>query len=96
MAAYMIVYATIHDRERFLTGYAPAAAKLVQQFGGEYVVRAGGAEVLEGDLQPGMSVVVSKWRDKAAIHAFWDSPEYREAKLLRKGVCDCDVVIVEA
>ena len=95
MAAYMIVYATIHDREKFLSGYAPAAAKLVERFGGEYVARAAGAEVLEGSLRPGMSVVISQWPDKAAIHAFWDSPEYQEAKLLREGVCDCEVVIVD-
>ena len=70
-------------------------AELVERFGGEYVARAGGAEVLEGSLRPGMSVVISQWPDKAAIHAFWDSPEYQEAKLLREGVCDCEVVIVD-
>ena len=78
----------------FWQDYAPAAAALTEQFGGEYLLRAPGAEVLEGD-HPGGSVVVSKWPDKAAALAFWHSPEYAEAKQLRKGVADCQVLVVE-
>ena len=37
---YMIVFVSIHDREKFLSGYAPAAAKLVEQFGGRYILLA--------------------------------------------------------
>ena len=59
-----------------------------------YLLRAPGAEVLEGD-HPGGSVVVSKWPDKAAALAFWHSPEYAEAKQLREGVADCQVLVVE-
>ena len=94
MAAYLIVTAQIQDRARFLAGYAPAAAALTAQFGGEYLLRAPGADVLEGD-HPGGSVVVSKWPDKAAALAFWHSPEYAEAKRLREGVADCQVLVVE-
>jgi len=35
MAAYMIVMATVTDREKFIEGYAPAAAALVEKFGGD-------------------------------------------------------------
>ncbi len=94
MAAYLIVTAQLHDRERFLAGYAPAAAALTERFGGEYVLRAPGAEVLEGEL-PGGSVVVSRWPDRAAALAFWNSPEYARARALREGVADCQVLIVE-
>ncbi len=95
MAAYMIIYARIHDREKFVSGYAAAAGKLVEQFGGRYVLRAPGATLLEGTLPPGGSVVVSEWPDKAAIEAFWNSPEYSAAKKLREGVADVDVLVVE-
>ena len=94
MAAYLIVTAQIRDRARFLAGYAPAAAALTERFGGEYLLRAPGVEVLEGD-HPGGSVVVSKWPDKAAALAFWRSPEYAEAKRLRAGIADCQVLVVE-
>lgn len=43
MPAYMIVHATLTDRKQFIAGYAPAAAALVEQFGGRYVLRATGA-----------------------------------------------------
>ena len=94
MAAYLIITAQLHDRERFLAGYAPAAAALTARFGGEYVLRAAGAEVLEG-AHPGGSVVVSRWPDKAAALAFWNSPEYADVRWLREGVADCQVLIVE-
>lgn len=94
MAAYLIVTAQLHDRERFLAGYAPKAAALTARFGGAYVLRAGGAEVLEG-AHPGGSVVVSRWPDKATALAFWNSPEYAEVRRLREGIADCQVVVVE-
>ncbi len=95
MPAYMIVYADIKDREKFISGYAPAASKLVAEHGGKYLIRAAGSEVLEGNLKPGVSVVVSEWPDKETIHKFWNSVEYQDAKKLRDGVADCQVTIVE-
>ena len=94
MAAYLVITAQIHDRDRFIGAYGAAAAKLTARFGGEYLVRAPGLEVLEG-AHPGGSLVVSKWPDKAAALAFWNSPEYQEVKKLREGIADCQVLLVE-
>ena len=96
MAAYMIVHAKISDRDKFVSGYAPAAARLVERFGGHYVMRAPGATVLEGGIDEGSSVVISEWPDKDAALAFWNSPEYAEAKKLREGCAVCHVTVVEA
>lgn len=96
MTAYMIVVAKIADREAFINGYGAAAGKLVEQFGGKYVLRGPGAELLEGDFGDGASMVISEWPDKAAAKAFWNSPEYGEAKKLRAGVADCQVLLIEA
>ena len=95
MAAYMIIYARIHDREKFVSGYAPAASKLVAQHGGKYVLRAPGADLLEGSLETGGSVVISEWHSKEAALGFWNSPEYAEAKQLRNGVADVEVLLVD-
>lgn len=94
MTAWMIVTARIHDREKFVSGYGPAAAKLVDRFGGRYIVRAPGAEVLEGEGWPGASVVVSEWPDRAAALAFWNSPEYAEVRNLREGLADCSILLI--
>lgn len=96
MPAYMIVTAHIADRDAFVAGYGAVAAALVEKFGGRYVMRAPGAELLEGDFGAGASVVISEWPDKAAALAFWNSPEYAQAKQLRAGVADCQVVLIEA
>ena len=94
MTAWLIITAHISDREAFMTGYAPAAAALVEKFGGRYVIRAPGAEQLEGSGSGGASVVVSQWPDKAAALAFWNSPEYAEAKRLREGKAAVSVLLV--
>ena len=96
MPAYMIVTASIADRDAFIAGYGAQAAALVEQFGGRYLLRAPGAELLEGDFGDGASMVISEWPDKDAIHRFWNSPEYREAKKLREGIADCQVLVIEA
>ncbi len=96
MAAYMIIYARVHDMEKFVSGYAPAASKLVEQHGGKYVLRAPGAELLEGTIEPGGSVVISEWPDKDAALGFWNSAEYQEAKQLRNGLADVEVFLIEA
>ena len=93
---YMLITAKIHDRDAFIAGYAQATAPLVEKFGGRYVMRAPGAELLEGEFGQGASVAISEWPDKAAAKAFWTSPEYAEAKTLRDGLAEVQVLIVEA
>jgi len=95
MPAYMIVTAAIHDREAFIAGYGAAAAALIPQFGGEYLLRGPGAECLEGSFGEGASMVISKWPDRAAAKAFWNSPEYAEAKKLRQGLADVQVLLID-
>lgn len=96
MPAYMIVTAQLKDRQAFVEGYGKAAAALLPQFGGRYVLRAPGAVSLEGPWADGSSVVISEWPDRAAAEAFWNSPEYQAAKKLREGIAECQVLLIEA
>ncbi|AGH47842.1 hypothetical protein G432_00570 [Sphingomonas sp. MM-1] len=96
MPAYLIVTATIADREAFLAGYAARAASLVEKFGGKYLMRTPGAVLLEGDFGDGGSVVISEWPSREAALNFWNSPEYGEARALRQGVAHCQVLLIEA
>ena len=100
MAAYMIVTAAIHEREKFIAGYGAAAGALVDKFGGEYLIRGPGVELLEGEFAgapriDGASVVISKWPNREAARAFWNSPEYAEVKKLREGLADVQVLLID-
>ena len=96
MPAYMIVTAKIADRDAFINGYGAAAGALVAKYGGKYVLRGPGAELLEGGFGDGASMVISEWPDKEAAKKFWNSPEYAEAKKLRADIADCQVLLIEA
>ena len=95
MTAYMIVFADIHDRDRFINDYGVPTAKLIADHGGEYLVRGPGVASLEGGKFDGQSAVISKWPDKAAIERFWNSPEYQKLKAIRTPLADCHVMVVE-
>lgn len=96
MPAYMIVIASLSDRQRFLEDYAGVAAKLVERFGGQYVLRAPGAELLEGSFGENASVVISEWPDLESARRFWRSADYAEAKRAREHLAQCQVLLVEA
>ncbi|MEW4467814.1 DUF1330 domain-containing protein [Parasphingorhabdus sp. JC815] len=92
----MIVTANIKDREAFISGYGAQAGALIEKFGGKYVMRGPGAELLEGSFGDGASMVISEWPDKAAAKTFWNSPEYAKVKKLREDIADCQVLLIES
>ncbi len=91
---YLIVESQISDPEAFkqYMAAAPAAAKA---FGGQYLVRGGRMQVLEGDWQPPRLTVLS-YPNFEQAKAMYDSPEYVHARSLRKGATACfNMVLVE-
>ncbi len=97
LAAYLIVTAVIPDRAAFMaSGYPAAAAEAVEKFGGRYLVRGPGAELLEGNFGEGGSIVISQWPSKEAARRFWNSDEYGRARTLRDGLGECQVLLIEA
>lgn len=95
MAAYMIIFADIKNRGRFLEEYGKPTAAVIGKYGGEYVIRAPGVETLEGGFGAGVSAVISKWPSKDAIKTFWESDDYAPLKAARQPLADCHVMIVE-
>jgi len=96
MKAYMIVRCVIHDREKFISGYGTEASKLLEKYGGKYLIRAPGAIPLEGIDDDNNSVVISEWPSKERALEFWNSDEYQEIKKLREGIAECKVLVIEA
>ena len=96
MTAYMIILCKMHNREKFIGTYGKLVPSLVEKHGGEYLIVAPGATLLEGSLNGYESVAISKWPSKKHALRFWQSTEYEELKTLRKDLADVEVVIVES
>lgn len=65
----------------------------VQAMGGEFIVRGGQQEVLEGQAHP--RTVVIRFPDYATARRFYDCPEYRKAREIREGAGVFNIVCVE-
>ncbi len=92
--AYIIVESKITDPEQFKK-YMAAAPAIVKACGGEYLVRGGRIEVLEGAWQP-PRLTVLRYPSFAVAKAMYDSPEYVAARQLRAGAASVfNMVLVE-
>ena len=93
MTAYMIVNLDVHDPEG-MSRYRDEVPALIAKHGGEYLVRGGDFEVLEGKWQPSR-LAMFRFPNREAIHNFFDDPEYADLLELRHRTADSDVVIVD-
>lgn len=93
MSAYMIVSQNLKDPAAY-EAYKAAVPAIVKRHGGEYLVRGGAHEVLEGTWDP-KRLVLFRFPDKASVHAFLNDPEYAPFKKLRQQIADTDVVVVD-
>lgn len=96
MPCYMIVIAELTDRDRFLADYARVVPALVTRFGGRYILQGAGGTFLEEPWCSHPSALVSEWPDRAAALAFWNSPEYAEARRLREGTGRFQVLLIDS
>lgn len=93
MAAYLIVNVDVRDAEAY-EQYKAAVPALIRKHGGEYLVRGGACEALEGDWKPARQVLL-RFPDRASLHGFLNDPEYRSVKAIRQGAAYTEAVAVE-
>jgi uncharacterized protein (DUF1330 family) len=93
MAAYVIVNIEVKDAAAY-EQYKAGVPALVRKHGGEYLVRGGACEVLEGGWRPAR-LVLFRFADMAAVRAFMDDPEYQPLAALRQSVAYTESVAVE-
>ena len=92
--AYVIADVRVEDPQRY-AGYVALSPAAVAAAGGEFVVRGGRHEVLEGGWTPGRMVVVKFPSFEAAV-AFYDSEQYRAARAQRAGATSqFNMIVVE-
>jgi uncharacterized protein (DUF1330 family) len=93
MTAYMIVDVDVNDPEGYAK-YKTEVPTLIAKHGGEYLVRGGDFEVLEGDWQPTRMVLFS-FPNRQAIRDFVNDPAYAELKALRQKTASSSLVAVD-
>jgi len=94
MAAYVIAEVKVSDPEQYKQ-YQALSPGAIAAAGGEFLVRGGRTQVLEGDWQPAR-MVVAKFPTMEAAVAFYDSVLYREARARRAGATErFNMIVVE-
>ena len=93
MAAYLIGDIVISDADAY-EHYKKGVPPLVARHGGEYLVRGGAHEVIDGTWTP-TRLVLFRFPDRAAIHAFLNDPDYAPLRALRERIATSDLVAVD-
>ncbi len=98
MSAYVIADIKVRDSGQYQEQYKEYMAlspEAVRAAGGEFVVRGGTHEVLEGGWQPNRLVVL-RFSSYQAARLFHDSVLYREARARRAGATEFfNMVVVQ-
>ncbi len=93
MAAYIVVQIEITDPETFETYRAQVPATL-EPYGGEYIVRGGDMEILEGEWATPRCVIL-RFPDMDAAKAWHASAEYQGPKALRQAASKGNMIVVD-
>ena len=93
MPVYMIVDVDIADPAAYET-YKAEVPALIARHGGEYLVRGGAHEIIEGTWSP-TRLVLFRFPDRASVKAFIDDPDYAPLKALRQRISRGDIVMVD-
>lgn len=92
-SGYIIASITVTNAAQY-EEYKKWSTAAMQAHGAEPIVRGGKVEVLEGDWNPGRTVVL-KFPSFEAARRFYDTPEYLKARAAREGAAVMRMVCVE-
>ena len=92
-SGYVIASVTVTNPTQY-EEYRKWSTVAMQAHGAEVCVRGGKVEVLEGDWNPGRTVIL-QFPSFEAAKAFYHSPEYGKARAAREGAAIMRLVCVE-
>lgn len=90
---YVIAQVTISSPDDY-PPYQALAAAAIAKFGGEYIVRGGQSQTVEGN-PPAERTVIIRFPSYEQALAWYNSDEYAEAMPLRWKAADAIMTIVE-
>jgi uncharacterized protein (DUF1330 family) len=92
-SGYIIASVTVTNPEQY-EEYRNWSTAAMQAHNAEVCARGGQVKVLEGDWNPGRTVIL-KFPSFEIAQAFYDSTEYRKARAAREGAAIMRMVCVE-
>jgi uncharacterized protein (DUF1330 family) len=93
MAAYGIFdLREVTDMDK-MEEYRRGVSQTVEEYGGRYIVLGGDPQVIEGDWEPRFLVLI-EFPSVAQARLWYDSPEYRDLKALRRAAAKGDAILV--
>jgi len=93
MSAYIIVEVEVKDPVKY-EDYKKLTPASISAYGGRFIVRGGKAELIEGKLEP-KRIVVLEFENSERAKAWWNSPEYSDAKKLRHATAESRMILIE-
>ena len=93
MTAYVIYQADVLDPDQYAK-YREKSPATLTAAGGEFLVRGGDIEVLEGETPLGRTVVI-EFESMDAARAWYHGDGYTEARKLRAGAANANAYIVD-
>ncbi len=93
MPAYLIARVNVTNMDQYKE-YMKLTPAAIEKYGGKFRVRGGEKVTLEGPEEKNR-VVMLEFADMDTAKAFYDSPEYQEAKAKREGAAEGSFILLE-
>jgi uncharacterized protein (DUF1330 family) len=93
MVAYVFANIRVNDPVTY-EHYKQMVPETIESFGGRYLARGGRVEVLEGDIEPGRTIIL-EFPTFEDAQRWYSSPQYCAAKDVRHGCAQGELVIVD-
>ena len=93
MSAYFIIQINITNPENY-KDYIVQVTPIVKKFGGEYIIRGGKSENVEG-IWPFERTVVLKFPSYEMVKKWHDSEEYRPIRKIREDNSEGNAIIID-
>jgi len=93
MNGYIIVQINVKNSENYKE-YLQYVTPIASKYGGEYIVRAGNFEIMEGEWNHKRNVVI-KFPSVEKAREFYNSDEYKPVRKIRIENSECNLIIIE-
>jgi len=93
MTSYFIIQINVKNSENYKE-YIKKVTPIVTKFGGEYIVRGGRSENVEG-IWPYQRTVILKFPTYEMVKKWHNSEEYKPIRKIREDNSECNAIIIE-